>query len=402
MKLLRGLAALALSVGFCPTGSSAGLSYSTGNNQDIKFRWEVSTESNNVYFKLDAPVAYSWVALGIGNSMQTAEIFLMYQDGEGNVTLSTRKGRNHIMPVYEERSGVELISGSGVLNDRMTAKVRCSDCNKLDLEGENNWVAAWLSGETIQSSSVQEPIDHHEGRDLFSIDLAMAATDSEVNPLADSDDDNDILSSGAVVTDATVAKYDSIRLAHGIIMTVVFVAMYPIGALLMPVFGNWFLHSASQLLAFILMWAGVGLGATFARQYYLYGRQAHTIIGSLVVILLCLQPVLGILHSRHYAKHEGRGHVGIVHVWYGRSLMLLGVLNGGLGLQLAGHRGSAWVIAYSVIAGLAFASYLASIIFSIRKYSRRKQEPSEADLNRNWPPSNLSLDSYLTQEGPHR
>lgn len=82
--------------------------------------------------------------------------------------------------------------------------------------------------------------------------------------------------------------------------------------------------------------------------------------------------------------------------------MLLGVLNGGLGLQLAGHRGSAWVIAYSVIAGLAFASYLASIIYSTRKYSRRKQEPSEADLNRNWPLSNISLDSYLTQEGPHR
>lgn len=202
----------------------------------------------------------------------------MYQDGEGNVTLSTRKGRNHIMPVYEERSGVELISGSGVLNDRMTAKVRCSDCNKLDLEGENNWVAAWLSGETIQSTSVQEPIDHHEGRDLFSIDLAMAATDSEVNPLADSDDD--ILSSGAVVTDATVAKYDSIRLAHGIIMTVVFVAMYPIGALLMPVLGNWFLHSASQLLAFILMWAGVGLGATFARQYFLVSiHMRHPVAG---------------------------------------------------------------------------------------------------------------------------
>jgi hypothetical protein len=96
----------------------------------------------NVYFQLDAPDTYAWVGLGIGGWMRDAAIVVMFKDGEGNVTLSTRDGRHHVMPEYVERSNIQLLEGSGVRDGRMVANVQCSGCQNLDLASQNSWIAA--------------------------------------------------------------------------------------------------------------------------------------------------------------------------------------------------------------------------------------------------------------------
>ena len=53
---------------------------------------------------------------------------------------------------------------------------------------------------------------------------------------------------------------------------------------------------------------------------------------------------------------QGRGLVSYVHIWWGRILMVLGVVNGGLGLQLA-QESNGPVIAYAVIAAVVFVVY---------------------------------------------
>ena len=85
-------------------------------------------------------------------------------------------------------------------------------------------------------------------------------------------------------------------------------------------------------------------------------RERHTILGTVVVVLMAIQPVLGILHHRHYVKTQGRGLISYVHIWWGRVLMALGVINGGLGLVLSGERDSLR-IAYGVVAAITFLVY---------------------------------------------
>jgi hypothetical protein len=58
-----------------------------------------------------------------------------------------------------------------------------------------------------------------------------------------------------------------------------------------------------------------------------------------------------------YVKVQRRGVISYVHIWWGRILMALGVINGGLGLKLA-REDSGPMIAYGVIAGVAYAGYL--------------------------------------------
>lgn len=92
-----------------------------------------------------------------------------------------------------------------------------------------------------------------------------------------------------------------------------------------------------------------------------------------MVALLGIQPVLGWLHHLYYRKHQRRGIMGHVHIWYGRILIILGIINGGLGLQLAGSSRT-WVIIYSVLAGVFSALYIGSIVTGhVKKRNRVKE-----------------------------
>ncbi len=86
----------------------------------------------------------------------------------------------------------------------------------------------------------------------------------------------------------------------------------------------------------------------------------HPVLGTVIIALLLVQPVLGYVQHRIYVRRkEQRGTGwGIVHVWYGRVLILLAVINGGLGLQLSGNT-VAGEIAYGVVAGVMGVLYLA-------------------------------------------
>lgn len=90
--------------------------------------------------------------------------------------------------------------------------------------------------------------------------------------------------------------------------------------------------------------------------------------------LLGLQPVLGWLHHRRFvqAKASGRGWASYVHRWGGRCLILLGVVNGGLGLQLAGPRRT-FTIAYCTVTAVV-ASVTAAVAVVLQRRKRAKME----------------------------
>jgi uncharacterized protein (DUF2062 family) len=56
-------------------------------------------------------------------------------------------------------------------------------------------------------------------------------------------------------------------LAHGVLMAIVWIFMYPVGAMLMPLLGKWFLHAGWQFVAFGAMWAGFALGVLLAQDF---------------------------------------------------------------------------------------------------------------------------------------
>jgi sulfite exporter TauE/SafE len=87
------------------------------------------------------------------------------------------------------------------------------------------------------------------------------------------------------------------------------------------------------------------------------------------VSLLAFQPILGLLHHYKYRQIQRRTFWSHAHIWFGRCLLIVGVINGGLGLQLAGNTMSG-EIAYAVVAGVILIIYLVVASYGEMKRSR--------------------------------
>jgi len=105
---------------------------------------------------------------------------------------------------------------------------------------------------------------------------------------------------------------------------------------------------------------------------------------------MVIQPFLGLWHHNNFVKTKSRGVVSYFHIWLGRTLLVLGVVNGGLGLKLSKERNSL-IIAYSVIAGVVFLLYFAAKLWATMRKSR--STPKHV---------NSSPQSRSSQEAPRR
>ncbi|KAK4231201.1 hypothetical protein QBC38DRAFT_506922 [Podospora fimiseda] len=345
------------------------------------------SNSGNIYFQIKAPSGFSWVALGTGDQMSGSNIFLVYTDGQGNVTISPRRGTGHSEPQWDQSSTaakLTLLAGSGVGSDgSLTANVACSNCQSwsggdMSLQGTSvPWIAAWRTGSALATTNKGARISQHGGTTQFNLDLTQATINSDTNPfLASRDSSGDSGSNsgpgtgsgsgigGGIIVNEGVSSSATILAAHGIIGALVMAVLYPLGSLLMPLLGRWWVHAAWQMVSFCLMWVAFGLGVQSAKSRGILFEQAHTILGTVVICLFAVQPLLGYLHHRQYVKTQGRSEVSYVHLWLGRILMMLGVVNGGLGLKLSEER-SSLVIAYSVVAGIIFLCYFLAKGFTV-------------------------------------
>lgn len=135
-------------------------------------------------------------------------------------------------------------------------------------------------------------------------------------------------------------------------------------------------------------------------------NNAHPIIGIVVISLIILQPVLGVVHHNYFKRTSKRTFWATVHVWLGRALILLGIINGGLGLQLSDNT-TAGEIAYGVIAGVVFLIYIAVIVVMGRKKNSngfatgfgRRNRGGEKNLSTDGSPSPLGSRDEINGNG---
>ena len=81
----------------------------------------------------------------------------------------------------------------------------------------------------------------------------------------------------------------------------------------------------------------------------------------MIVALFLLQPFIGLSHHYLYKKTGGRTPVSHIHIWLGRSILICGAVNGGLGLQLAANS-KGGEIAWGVVAGVIALIYAAIVL----------------------------------------
>ncbi|KAF3762522.1 CBD9-like protein [Cryphonectria parasitica EP155] len=329
--------------------------------------------TGNIYIQMSAPTSYSWVGLGAGSQeMAGANMFIMYADGTGNVTVSSRLGKGETQPLYSAStaSTLQLMAGSGVSNGIMLANILCTDCKSWSsgtlstTSTSSNWIGAWKAGSALDSTDLSETITYHDSHTSFALDLSKATIATDSNPFTSAVEATSSASTTGAVTQAAKPNQQVIW-AHGLGMALAFAIFYPLGSAIMPMIGKWQIHAGWQVITWLSMWAFFGLGVFGAQQRDL--------------------PALGHLHHRHYLKYRQRGVISYIHLYWGRILIILGAINGGLGLQLT-HAPSSWITAYMVIAIVVYLLYAGIKVFAVVRRRNREAAPPKTSAKM-WPSS---------------
>ncbi|KIW79235.1 hypothetical protein AYO21_00401 [Fonsecaea monophora] len=191
-----------------------------------------------------------------------------------------------------------------------------------------------------------------------------------------------------------------ILIAHAVLASAVWVLFVPSLAILLrlniknPIVLK--IHAVGQILSYIIFIVAAGMGIWLAQQSAAFGvwNDPHPKLGLAILALAFFQPIFGSLHHSIYkrraqnvqagkpTKAPGRTTPGRVHLWLGRLLIVLGMINGGLGIRLASFSpfqtdgtSTKAKIAYGVIAATMFLLYLVFVVtFEIRKSRASTEE----------------------------
>ncbi|KAK3390111.1 hypothetical protein B0H63DRAFT_464804 [Podospora didyma] len=127
------------------------------------------------------------------------------------------------------------------------------------------------------------------------------------------------------------------------------VVLFPLGSIsmrLLPGRLALWVHALFQMMTACIFIAGAGLGIYLVQMVQIPFSQGnlltndstkyHPIIGLVTLAMLLPQPILGYLHHRKYKQVQTRQLWSYLHIFNGRIGITLGIINGGLGLNLAG------------------------------------------------------------------
>ncbi|PWY75387.1 CBD9-like protein [Aspergillus heteromorphus CBS 117.55] len=298
--------ALTVALGLGPAAASI-IAFSPPEAPEISFSLTIpnttaAANTGPIYIQMVAPTSMQWVGLGQGAQMAGSNMFIMYASSGSNITLSPRNGLGHFEPKPNPSSEITLLPGTGITNNTMTANIRCDNYS-----------------------------------------LPFSSSPPHAPP----------------------KSMHKILIAHATLMCLTFVFFFPLFAFLVPSplpISIAKIHAPLQLFTLALAIAGFGMGVYLASTNHEL-RHAHPVIGIIVIgILTLVQPAMGIMQHRHFKREGGKSVFAYAHRWVGRCMIILGMINGGLGFRMAGVGGRfaprGVVIAYGVVAGCVGVAYL--------------------------------------------
>ncbi|KAK4126952.1 hypothetical protein N657DRAFT_630874 [Parathielavia appendiculata] len=172
------------------------------------------------------------------------------------------------------------------------------------------------------------------------------------------------------------------RAAHGIMAAVAMVALFPTGAIFMRIFSGrlalW-MHALTQVAGLGVFAGAVGLGLQLVSEVrenigrdllHESSTSYHSIIGLVVLGCLAVQPVLGLIHHEWFRRLHRRQIWSYLHLFNGRIPITLGMMNGGLGLWMAGAS-DRLKVAYVVTAAAMWTLWMMTALWAEWKRWRK-------------------------------
>ncbi|KAF2421226.1 CBD9-like protein [Tothia fuscella] len=316
----------------------------SGNSEaNFTFTITVNPANKDMWFRMSAPSAYSWIAVGSGSSMSSSTMFIAYEASDNKkTTLSSRKAHDRSEPIFYKDLGLNVAVPSpqdshpnGIIGDTYFVAGRCSNCTDKAAISTDSKSASFIfaigpQGKSPRSDSVTAPLRQHAIYGTFSLDMKQASGESLPSL------------GGRAVGVAKTAKVTQSRergsSGHALVMCVAFVIIFPLGIFLLRVLEKVNLHMYAQSFGLLLVLIGFVSGMVLSKRYNRSKNYSngHQIIGILVFLLLIAQWVLGFLHHRTYQRTQQPTWMIKPHKYgLGPLTMALGIINAAFGFNFS-------------------------------------------------------------------
>ncbi|KAF8443399.1 hypothetical protein BGX38DRAFT_1272040 [Terfezia claveryi] len=372
------------------------------------------TNSQDLYLQITAPSDSGWAGVGLGSQMKGATIFVIYPNAaKTNLTLSPRTGKGRFEPEHDSSIDATVLEGTEIKDGKWIMNFVCHNCRDVvDVTSTNaDFIYAQGGGDSVSGDQPDASIYQHGTRGQFTMNLVAVTKTTSGNPFdattntsgnntdSSSDDDSNTTgdSGNGGGSSQSMSEADRTLRSHGIIMAVSWLFLLPLGATFIRFLAQAFprpvplyMHAGIQLFTFILATVGFGLGISTSAQNETHWTADHQKLGVAIMVLFFLQAPMGYIHHVNYVATGERGFWSHAHIWNGRLVMLLGIVNGGLGLDLAGIKRKSfgvtigvvdkkWVIAYSVVAGIVGSLYIGGLVGKALMGEARRERGNKKD-----------------------
>lgn len=149
-----------------------------------------------------------------------------------------------------------------------------------------------MEGSAIDSTSLSYTIKQHDldSYRQFTFDLTQASIASDTNPFVAASGSPTVVATaaGAAATGSSSSSSSSggddaskiilYEKAHGIVMGVTVVLLFPIGAILMRTIGGVWIHASFQIFSLMALIAGFGLGVKLSKLTMFVSRLSQLVV----------------------------------------------------------------------------------------------------------------------------
>ena len=361
-----------------PADPNAKAGYFVYYHGDLEYVVGINAVDNgDIYIHMSAPEEKQWMGVGIGSQMKDSLMIISYKSSNGTgITTNPRIADGHNEPNYDSSYSFEKIwsdayapFSNSVANGIMIMHGVCRNCSTwttgaLDVKSTTQpFIFAVGPGKSLSSDTATADLSRHELYGSFTMDMTQATSSGSGRVPAPNianagTGDNAFKSSGTSAAEGVKNDRDFAPSLHALTMLAAFVLVFPFGALVLRLIKKVMWHAAVQIFGFALVLIGFGAAIRISREYNRVGElkvmlniaqhftdacqsenfsSAHQIIGLFVFACLFIQIGLGMAHHEMYKRTKRPTLLGRTHLLFGPAILVLAIVNGGIGFNFAGE-----------------------------------------------------------------
>ncbi|KAF4632306.1 hypothetical protein G7Y89_g5820 [Cudoniella acicularis] len=354
---------------------SATPAFSTLYDEDEQMSFSINLPDNStdLYFSFSAP-AYSWVAIGTGDSMAGSLMMIMYGSPDAQARVLQRNTPNtlpyllvthkpvsgHTEPTFTTEVQVEVLDGTSIQNESYVLNALCHGCRSWNGGSLNLNITVqpfiYAFGPNIGASSTSPTLGLRRHSAFGRIFPPLSLTVANINtghftmnmiqatgpgglPPSQS-----TIESGAALSGSLQKDGDKASPGHGILMILITLILIPFDVIIVGVCKWMRPHIIISSFSLILVITSMGLGIYVSTEYNRSKtfNTPHQILGFISILGLLFIAGLGI-YSRQIqnkaAKLDDETYtppkrstelLSSIHTWTARIVWLLLIINNGM------------------------------------------------------------------------